>query len=66
MTDKTYDTLKFIALLISPIIVFASSCIDIWAIPYGPQIIKTLAALDVAFGAIVVIAKQAWEKRNGK
>ena len=64
MTDRTYDTLKFIALLISPIIVFASSCIDIWAIPYGPQIIKTLAALDVAFGAIVTIAKAQWEKRQ--
>lgn len=66
MTDKTYDTLKFIALLIAPLVTFLTALVDIWSIPNGTQIVATLAALDTLLGAIVVIAKQAWEKRQMK
>ena len=62
MSSKTYDTLKFIALLITPIITFLSTLINIWNVPYGDQIVATLAALDVLVGAIVVIAKANYEK----
>ena len=62
MSSKTYDTLKFIALLITPIITFLSTIINIWNVPYGDQIVATLAALDVLVGAIVVIAKANYEK----
>ena len=64
MTDKTYDTLKFIALLIAPSVTFVASLVDIWGITNGPQIVATLAAIDTLIGAVVVIAKQAWERRQ--
>ena len=66
MSDKTYDTLKTIALLIAPLVTFAAALAEIWGIPYGPQIVATLAAVDTLFGAIVAIAKAQWEKRQQK
>ena len=64
MTDKTYDTLKFIALLIAPIVTFCAALVEIWGIPYGPQIVATLAGIDTLFGAVVAIAKAQWEKKQ--
>ena len=64
MTNKTYDTLKFIALIIAPFVTLCTALVEIWGIPYGPQIVATLAAIDTMFGAIVAIAKAQWEKKQ--
>ena len=53
MSNKTYDTLKVIALLV---------LCNIWNIPYGDQIMQTFAALDVFCGALVTIAKAQYDK----
>ncbi len=62
MSNKTYDTLKFIALLIAPFVTFLASFVDVWGIPYGSQIVATVAAIDVLFGAVVAIAKKQYDK----
>ena len=64
MNSKTYDTLKLIALLATPVITFICAIINIWGIPYGDKIIASLSALDVLFGAIVVIAKKIYDKEK--
>lgn len=64
MSNKVYDTLKLIALLIAPLVTFAASLVDIWGIKYGSQIVATLAAIDVLFGAIVAIAKAMYDKKQ--
>ena len=64
MSSKTYDTLKFIALLIAPIATFLASFVDVWGIPYGRQIVSTVAAIDVLFGAVVTIAKKQYDKNH--
>lgn len=64
MNNKTYDTLKNIALLAAPIIVFVSALVSIWNIPYGAQITATLAAVDTALGAIVVVAKKIYDGKG--
>lgn len=61
MTNKTFDTLKLIALL-SPIIVFASAVINIWGIPYGDQIILTLSALETMLSAFVVVINENYKR----
>lgn len=61
MTNKTFDTLKLIALL-SPIIVFASAVINIWGIPYGDQIILTLSALETMLSAFVVVTNENYKR----
>lgn len=62
MTNKQYDILKTVSLLIAPIVVFLTALVDIWGIPYGSQIVATLAAVDVLLGAIVTIARQQYFK----
>lgn len=65
MTNKQYDILKTISLLIAPIVVFLTALVDIWGIPYGSQVVATLAAVDVLLGAIVTIARQQYFKDGG-
>lgn len=64
MSNKTYDILKFAALIATPIITFLCAIVSIWGIPYGQQITASLAALDTLIGAIVVIAKTQYEKKQ--
>ena len=66
MSDKMYDTLKAIGLVAVPIITFLTAIINIWNIPYGSQIVATLAAIDVLIGAIVTVAKNQYDRhKNG-
>lgn len=64
LSNKTYDTIKFIALLIAPIATFVAALVDIWGIPYGSQIVATISALDVFVGALVVILKTLYDKNK--
>lgn len=64
MSNKTYDTLKMIALLIAPVVTFLTAFVDIWNIPFGSQLVATVAAFDVLFGAIVAIAKSRYDKEG--
>lgn len=62
ISNRTYDVIKFIALVIAPICTFFAALVEIWGIPYGPQIVATIAALDTLLGAIVIILKNNYEK----
>lgn len=64
MNNKTYDTLKNIALFAAPIIVLISSLCAVWNVPYCEQITASLAAVDSALGAIVIVAKNIYEKKQ--
>lgn len=62
MSNKTYDILKFLALLILPIGTLVASLANIWEVPFAGQLEATFKALDIFAGALVVIAKQIYEK----
>ena len=64
LTNKTYDILKIIALLVLPISEFIGSLSSIWGFEYGQQIVATLVALDVLLGYIVKIASDAYHKEQ--
>ncbi len=53
MSNKTYDVLKVVALIILPLAALITSLSDIWGIPYGQQISQTLISIDVFLGAIL-------------
>ena len=63
MSNKTYDVLKNVALVAAPVIVFASTLLAIWNVPYQTEITATLAAVDTLIGAIVVAAKKSYDGR---
>jgi hypothetical protein len=63
MSNKTYDTLKLIALILTPVLAFLASVANIWSIPYSEQIVATLTGIDTLVGAIVVALKTAYDKK---
>ena len=65
MSNKTYDTLKLIALILTPVLAFLASVANIWNIPHAEQIVATLTGIDTLVGAIVVALKTAWDKKGG-
>lgn len=66
MSNKTYDIIKKVALLIAPTVVFMTALVDIWGIPHGSAIVATLAALDVFVGCAVEILAANYKKtKNG-
>ncbi len=67
MSDKTYDTIKNIALVVAPVITFLGALISIWNVPFTAEITATLAAIDTLAGAIVIVAKRIYdEQKEGK
>lgn len=66
MNDRMYDTLKAVGLVAVPVIAFVTALINIWGIPYGDQIVATLAAVDVLIGAIVTVAKGQYDRKKAK
>ena len=63
ISNQLYDTIQFIALPIAPICTFFAALVEIWGIPYGAQIVATIAALDTLLGAVVIVLKNLYEKR---
>ena len=63
MSNKEYDTLKMIALILTPFLAFLASLTNIWHVPYAEQIVATLTALDTLIGAVVVIANKQYQDK---
>lgn len=65
LTDKTYDTLKWIALYLLPALgtlYFALS--GIWDFPYGEQIVGTITSIDTFLGALLGISSSQYKKNS--
>lgn len=63
MSNKTYDTLKWVALVVLPALAtlyFALS--GIWGFPYGEQVVGTITAVDTFIGAILGISTYNYNK----
>lgn len=65
MSNKVYDILKWIALVVLPALAtlyFALS--GIWGFPYGEQIVGTITAIDTFLGALLGISSINYIKEN--
>lgn len=65
MSNKTYDVLKWIALVALPALgtlYFALS--KIWGLPYGTEIVGTISAIDAFLGALLGISTNVYNKMN--
>jgi hypothetical protein len=66
MSNKVYDILKWVALVVFPAIATLFSAISmIWGIPYGEQITSTIIAIDTALGAILGVSSIKYVKKVG-
>lgn len=65
MSDKTYDTLKWIAQILLPALgtlIFALA--SIWGIPYAEQIVGTITAIDAFLGALLGLSTMKYKKEK--
>lgn len=63
MSNKTYDLLKWIAMILLPAagaLYFALA--SIWGLPYGEEIVGTITAVDAFLGAILKISTTKYNK----
>jgi hypothetical protein len=68
MSNKVYDVLKWIALIVLPAVAtlyFALS--GIWNLPYGEQVVGTITAIDTFLGALLGISSSVYyeDKKRG-
>ena len=67
ISNKLYDVIKFVSLIIAPLTVFISALATIWGWrDVGTKVVATLSAVDVLIGAIVVILKTLYDKQQKK
>ena len=67
MSNKVYDVLKFIALVILPAVATLWLTIaNIWGLPYGEAIAGTITAIDTCLGAILGISSSNYAKLQAK
>ena len=65
MSNKTYDTLKWIAMYLIPAIgTLYFALAGIWGLPYGEQIVGTLTAVDTFLGVVLGISTSKYNKAN--
>ena len=61
MTNQQYDALKTVALILTPVLAFLASLVNIWGFPHGEQIVATLTAIDTLVGAVVVVTNRKYK-----
>ena len=64
MNNRTYDTIKNLALICTPILTFLTALVSIWNVPFSAELTATFSALDILAGAIVIVAKKIYEDKG--
>ena len=65
MSNNTYDTLKWIALIVLPALVtFVAALGEIWGIPYSAQVAATIAAVDAFLGACLQVSSANYTEKS--
>lgn len=65
MDNKTYDFLKWVAMIVLPAVVtFVAAIGQIWGIPYTAQIAATIAAIDTLLGACLQVSSANYTEKK--
>ena len=63
LNDKTYDVLKWIAMIALPALgTLYFSLSNIWGWPWGEEIVGTLTAVDTCLGVLLGISTAQYRK----
>lgn len=61
--NKTYDRLKYIALILLPAICTLYSTVgEVWDFPYRKQVVATISAVAVCLGSLLQISSNQYSK----
>lgn len=61
MSNRVYDSLKFIAMILLPALAtlyFALA--KLWSLPYPEEVVGTISAIDVFLGALLGISSSLY------
>lgn len=65
LSNKTYDVLKWIALIALPAIgTLYFAIAGIWGLPYGEQVVGTITAVDTFLGALLGISSATYKENK--
>lgn len=65
MTNKVYDKLKWIAMILLPAIgTLYFTLAGIWGFPYAEQIVGTITGIDTFLGIILGISTSQYNKKD--
>ena len=63
ISNKTYDTLKWIAQLLLPALgTLYFALASTWALPYADQVVATITAIDTFLGVILGLSSAQYNK----
>lgn len=63
MSNKVYDILKWIAMVVLPAVgTLYFALAGIWGFPYGEEIVGTITAVDTFLGVILGISTSQYNK----
>ena len=63
MSNKVYDVLKWIALVLLPALgALYFGLANIWGLPYAEEIVGTVSVIDTFLGAILMIITNEYNK----
>lgn len=67
MSNKVYDTLKWIAEIALPALVALYTGIaSLWGLPYAPEVAATVATIDTFLGSILLSSNAKYKKANAE
>lgn len=67
MSNKTYDVLKWIAMVVLPAIATLYAALSgIWGFPYGEQIVGTIVAAETFIGTVLQISNAQYKKSTAE
>lgn len=65
MSNKVYDVLKYVALVVLPALaVLYSTISQIWGLPFHDAIPDTIMAIDLFLGALLKISSNHYNKEG--
>lgn len=65
MSNRTYDVLKWIALIFLPAIgTLYFALAGIWNLPYGEEIVGTITAIDTFLGCLLGVSSATYNKKG--
>ena len=65
MSNKVYDVLKWIAMVVLPAIgTLYFALAGIWGLPYGEQVVGTITAVDTFLGVVLGLSNAQYKKTN--
>ncbi len=67
LSNKTYDTLKWIAQILLPALgTLYFALASIWGLPFGEQIVGTITAIDTFLGCLLGISSVIYNQGKGE